>query len=234
MTTDSTDLLERIASTDPVDSTETAREGVEATMETLGERITDGQAEDLAATLLDVAAEPLREAHPREAEEFSLATFVARVAERTPVTDDAGDPIEPVDLIRAVLTGVGTAADDAELERTRDQLRDEFGVVFEPGRLLDAEEFHETVAERLLDGVDADPRTATDATLRTLADRITGRQAVDLALYLPRAVRRPLIDTDEDVREFGREEFLEHVATRANVAESDAADLARAVFDATP
>lgn len=105
MTADETDLLEQIASTEPVDSTETAREVVEATMETLGERITGGQAADLAATLPDVAAEPLREARPREAEELSLAAFVARVDERTNATDDGDDPVQPVDLIRAALTG---------------------------------------------------------------------------------------------------------------------------------
>lgn len=42
MPANETDRLEQIASTDPVDSTETAREVVEATMEALGERITDG------------------------------------------------------------------------------------------------------------------------------------------------------------------------------------------------
>ncbi|WP_148857987.1 DUF2267 domain-containing protein [Natronococcus pandeyae] len=231
MTANESDLLEQIASTDPVDSTESAREVVEATMETLGERITDGQATDLAATLPDVAADPLREAHPREAEEFSLAAFVARVDERTDATDDSDDPVEPVDRIRAALTGIGTVADETELERTRDQLPGAFDVVFEPGQLLDDEEFYGIVAEGLPDTVDAGPEEATDATLHVLAERITGGQAGDLALYLPREVRRPLVDSDEETRKFDRDEFLERIATQTDVERSDAPDLARAVFD---
>ena len=98
------------------------------------------------ATLPDVAADPLREPHPREAEEFSLAAFVARVDERMDATDDGDDPVEPVDRIRAAPTGIGSVADETELERTRDQLPGAFDVVFEPGQLLDDEEFDDIVA----------------------------------------------------------------------------------------
>lgn len=49
----------------------------------LDERITDGQVDDLAASLPDVAAEPLREARPGEAENFPFAVFIDRIDEQT-------------------------------------------------------------------------------------------------------------------------------------------------------
>ena len=232
MATD-TDLLERTESTGPIDSTDEARDVIEATMETVGERITDGQAEDLAESLPDVAAEPLLSARPGEAEEFSLAEFLERVDERTerPETDD---PVEPVERIRAALTGVRDVADETELERTRDQLPGEFDLVFEPGEPMDDAAFVDAVEDELeAAGLETvDPQEATAATLETLADRITGGEAGTLATYLPREVRTPLTGTEEDASQFDREEFLERIASGADVDAEEASAVARAVFAA--
>lgn len=97
--------------------------------------------------------------------------------------------------------------------------------------MLNDEKFYDIVAEGLPDSVDAGPEEAADATLHTLAERITGGQAGDLALYLPREGRRPLTDSDEETREFERDEFLERIAMQTDVERSDAPDLARAAFD---
>lgn len=218
------ELLEEIRSTGPLDSTDDAREALEAVMETLGERITDGRAEDLAAALPDVAGDPLRNADADEAAEFSTEEFLERVLSRADV--DA----EPLPVSRAVAAGVEAAAGEDELERAREQLPGEFDYIFEPGHPMDEDEFLDRVAERLPEGVD--PRDATRATLRTLGERITGGEAVDLSTYLPREIRDPLLDAGEDATEFDREEFLEHVAYRAEIDEDRALDAARAVVQA--
>lgn len=219
------DLLAAIRSHEPIESTDDAREGLAAVMETVGERITEGQAEDLAATLPDAAATPLRAAQdgdpqPAEAEPFSSRNFLERVADRADV--DA----EPLPLTRAVLAEVRTAADDAELERTRDQLPGQFDYFFEPGEPTSAAAFLDAVDDRL--PADTDPRTATNAVLETLAERVTGGEAVDLATYLPRELRDPLLDADEDAETFDPETFLERVADRADVDDDEARAVARA------
>lgn len=229
------DLLDRAESMEPIDSTETAEDVVDATMRTLGERVTDGQAADLAETLPDVAAEPLLAARPDEAEEFSLAAFVDRVMDRTDEVDvDTDDPVEPVELVRGAVAGVREVADETEIERTREQLPTEFDLVFDPGEPTTADEFRETVANELetagLD--DVDPDAATEATLETLAARITGGQAGDLAMYLPRDVRAPLTDTDEGTSPLDWTEFRDRIASRMDVETDDATDVTRAVFAA--
>lgn len=223
------ELLEEIASHGPLESTDDAREAVVAVLEPLGERITEGQAEDLAATLPDVAAGPLRDAQdggaqPAEAEAFSTRDFLERVANGADV--DA----EPLPLARAVLAGVREAADDAELERTRDQLPGQFDYVFEPGEPMGADSFLAVVDEHLPAAVD--PQRATGAVLETLADRVTGGEALDLSTYLPRELRDPLLASPEEAATFGREAFLDRVTDRADLEEADPTAVARAVLAA--
>lgn len=157
------------------------------------------------------------------------STFAARVEERTERTDD---PIETITLVRAVSTAVRDVADETELERTRNRLPDEFDLVFEPGQPMTEDEFLQVVTERLPCDTAITPKEATNATLETLADRVTGGQAGDLAVSLPRGVREPLTVTDERALEFGYGEFLQRIATDANVGTDDAPELARAVFGA--
>jgi uncharacterized protein (DUF2267 family) len=71
---------------------------------------------------------------------------------------------------------------------------------------------------------------AIEATLRTLAERITGGEARDVAGFLPTELRRFLTDTPEEAERFGLDEFYGRVAQRAGVDRKTAAALARAVF----
>jgi uncharacterized protein (DUF2267 family) len=71
---------------------------------------------------------------------------------------------------------------------------------------------------------------AIEATLRTLAERITGGEARDIAAFLPNEVRHDLADTPEEAERFDLEEFYRRVAERAGVDRKTAAALARAVF----
>ena len=70
----------------------------------------------------------------------------------------------------------------------------------------------------------------TRATLETLADRITGGEALDLAAQLPKPLQALLRKTRESADSFGVGEFVGQVAERASVDEMTARDGARAVF----
>jgi uncharacterized protein (DUF2267 family) len=55
------------------------------------------------------------------------------------------------------------------------------------------------------------------ATLQTLADRISGGEAEDLAAQLPEPLKPPLLKQREEAERFGVEEFLRRVSERAHV-----------------
>ena len=59
-----------------------------ATLETLGERVSGGEANDLAEQLSEELKEPLQQAG-EDNEEFSLDEFLRRVSEREDVETDA-------------------------------------------------------------------------------------------------------------------------------------------------
>jgi uncharacterized protein (DUF2267 family) len=71
---------------------------------------------------------------------------------------------------------------------------------------------------------------AIEATLGTLAERITGGEARDIASFLPKEIRRFLTDTPEEAERFGLGEFYRRVAEREGVDRRTAAAHARAVF----
>jgi len=79
-------------------------------------------------------------------------------------------------------------------------------------------EFFEKVAARA--GVPSETaRSLTEATLRTLAERISGGEAADLADHVAHELR-PLLARarPEEPQVFGHDEFLRRVAERAGVA----------------
>lgn len=90
---------------------------VHAVLETLGERLTRGEAEDLANYLEGEAVQWLADVESRDAEDFSAAEFVDRVARRTEVSEATA---------RASIQVVGDALVDVvppeEIERALEQL----------------------------------------------------------------------------------------------------------------
>jgi uncharacterized protein (DUF2267 family) len=206
-------------------SNETAADATRATLTTLAERITSGEADDLAAELPDVVGDMLTNVDPSEAEEFSREEFLHRVEDRADVDD-------PLTAARAVAAALDEHASDAELENAREQLPGEFDVILEPSLGLDADEFYDAVAERGGPKPRDEARTATAATLETLAERLAGGEARDLATYVPGDLDVPLKDAEGDPPGFGVDEFVARVADRADVDEDTAAEYARAVTDA--
>jgi uncharacterized protein (DUF2267 family) len=89
--------------------------------------------------------------------------------------------------------------------------------------------FIDTVAQRA--GVSSDEAVVySRATLETLADRLTGGEALDLSAQLPTPLHGPLRPRNETAERFGLDEFVRRVRERAGVDESRARNAVRAVF----
>ena len=118
-------VQEQISATEPATQTQRAAElAITATLQTLSERLTGGEATDLAAQLPEELKAPL-ERSAEEAERFSLEEFYERVAER-----------EGVDLetarndASAVMSVLRVAVTPGQLDDLIAQLPSEFNVPF--------------------------------------------------------------------------------------------------------
>lgn len=111
------DFLDAVRRGTELESTDEAREVTLATLETLGERITDGQAGELAAALPEGLAEPLADPNVGEAEAFDLEEFTGRVAERAGI-EKRDVPVHTAAVFDAVAEAETDA--DAVLAGTRE------------------------------------------------------------------------------------------------------------------
>lgn len=224
MSTD--EFLEHVQRVTGLESETEARDASLAVLETLGERIGDSQAEELAASLPEGLAEPLTEATPDEAQSFSFDEFVGRVAQRIGVEE-----FEAIVRARGVFDALNEIGDEDEVADARSQLPGEFDLAFDAGEFRRADEFLGDVRERAdLDSTD-EASSATTAVLETLGERLSEGEAADLATFLPPELKTPLTEeTPKEPPDFPVEEFLERVADRENVGEDEAETHARAVL----
>lgn len=129
-----TELLDAIATKADIEShTDVERAAVE-TLRTLGEHVSEGEAEDIAAALpqdLGAALTSHPDDHP-EPERFSPEEFAARVAERER-SDVHAD--EAMMHARATLTTIADHGDGSILGDAREQLPSEFDTIFEEEEL---------------------------------------------------------------------------------------------------
>jgi uncharacterized protein (DUF2267 family) len=94
---------------------------------------------------------------------------------------------------------------------------------------MDYQTFTRTAAERA--GMpEPTVERVEHATLRTLADRISGGEAKDLASQLPAPLKDDLQPTGEDAESFDVDEFVRRVAERGQVAPDEARTGATAVL----
>lgn len=97
---------------------------------------------------------------------------------------------------------------------------------------MDYETFTQTTADRA--GLPRDVAERIEhATLRTLADRISGGEAHDLASQLPTRLQADLRPAHEEADAFGVDEFVQRIAERADVAREEARRGAAAVLSTT-
>lgn len=97
-----------------------ARVLIRATLETLGERLTRGEADDLASQLPKQMKEWLN-AGPPEAERFGLEDFIRRVSERTRIP-----PEDARAAVGAVFKTLRDAVTGGEFKDVMSQLPEEF------------------------------------------------------------------------------------------------------------
>lgn len=112
-----------------LESSSDARTATRAVLETLGERVTIGETEDIASQLPAELETDMSAAISDEAEEFPLEEFIGRVESRE---EPQNVPGSAEDHVRAVVTVLGEAVSGGELEDARDQLPTEFERLFEP------------------------------------------------------------------------------------------------------
>ena len=117
---------EQVNVTQPATDTQRAAENaITATLETLSERLTGGETNDLASQLPTELQAPLQRTGEEQAEDFSLEEFYERVAERE------GIDIETARQdASAVMTVLGLALTPSQLDDVRAQLPEEFNALF--------------------------------------------------------------------------------------------------------
>jgi uncharacterized protein (DUF2267 family) len=214
-----------------------AERAIAATLETLGERLSDGEARDIAHEL-PLELRPVIDRGGR-AVGFHIDEFLRRVATREGVRETDAER-----HARAVFAALGQSVSRDELADMASELPKDFQPLLEaaqrarraprrPTEIFSAERFTEEVAERA--GIDRhEARLATEAALQTLGDRISGGQADDLAAQLPPEMRAPLERGKEETNgaavPMSLAEFVRAVAEREGVSPKQAREHARAVF----
>jgi uncharacterized protein (DUF2267 family) len=206
-----------------------AERAVQATLTTLAERISRGQARDLAAQLPPELSPWLNA--PERSQPFDVDEFLRRVAERAGVDEDAA--LRRAQVVFAVLA---QAVAPSEFDDVVSELPSDYDVLLPRGRdveIMPADVFLVRVGERAgLD--DEDARRATEAVLETLAERIAGGEVDDLVARLEPALHPPLKRGRERsggvARPLPLDRFVERIAEREGVAPLVAPEHARAVF----
>jgi uncharacterized protein (DUF2267 family) len=214
-------------------SWEAAERAAVATLSTLADRLSAGEARDLAAYLPAELRAAL--ATDDRAEPFRVDQFLRRVAQREGI-DDLQDAERHA---RAVLTALAREVPPGEWKDMTAELPNDFEPLLadvDPGprpQMLAAEEFLASVADRAATD-ETGARRATEAVLETLGERVSGGEVDDLAALLAPELR-PALHRGND-RSGGKatrmslDDFVRAVAEHEGVGLDQAHEHARAVF----
>jgi uncharacterized protein (DUF2267 family) len=207
-----------------------------STLETLAERLSAGEAGDIARQLPGDLGRWL--ARTDGAQPFHADEFLRRVAEREGVDLETAER-----HARAVFIALGRTLSHDELEDMVAELPKDFRPLItaakaaaeslDPDEVLPVDEFVSRVADR--SGLDSEPaRRATEAVLETLSERIAGGEVEDLAAQLPGELRPALgrgnARTRGKAQRMSLAEFLDHVAELQGIPVEQAREHAQAVF----
>ena len=204
-------------------SWEEAERAAGVTLETLAERLSAGEARDIAEQLPGDLGRWLASADG--AQPFHADEFLRRIAEREGVDLDTAER-----HAHAVFAALGRAVKHQELEDMASELPKDFEPLIAaalkeaqrvaPEEVVPAEEFIERVADRA--GLEPEAaRRATEAVLETLGERISAGEIEDLAAQLPPELGVPLergnIGTRGKAKRVSTTEFVEFVADREGI-----------------
>jgi uncharacterized protein (DUF2267 family) len=212
------------------------------TLDTLTHRISQGQAEDLAARLPVQLRRCLQHEGPMAT--FDLDGYLNRLENQLGIDRATAERVA-----RAVVATLWTAVGPKEFADMQSQLPGEFVPLIEaaireaPPRppedepplrgTLSVDEFLSRVAERT--GLDRDrARRATEAVLEVLAMRITDGQIDDMRPFLPYELRpaldRGLTRSRGKALPLSLDAFVEEITKREGVSRAEAESHARAVL----
>lgn len=90
---------------------------------------------------------------------------------------------------------------------------------------MDLDDFHKQIDRRLAGSIDIEPADAAHAVLTALARRLTAEEATELASELPEELGDVLAEASGEL-EFARDEFIEDVASRLDLDDVDAEQVA--------
>jgi uncharacterized protein (DUF2267 family) len=221
--------VEQAAGVAPTEAERAAR----AVLQTLSERLTGGEAGDIALFLPEELRQLLTSA-PEPAEAFGADEFVRRVAQREGVDDATAR-----EHTRAVFVALGAAVAPGELRDMAAQLPRDFepflaaaGIGRE--RAADTARLVGRAAE--LAGIDFDQAfRATEAVLQTLAVRISAGEVADLMDQVPADLLPALergLEESRPAKSMSVDDFVARVAELEGVGRAEAERHARAVFAA--
>jgi uncharacterized protein (DUF2267 family) len=222
----------------------------EATLKVLADRISGGQALDLAAMLPEQLARHLRKPHQKQPKKYGFDEFVGKVHDRADVPRKEVRP-----GIRAVLLTLREVAGEKEFRDALAQLPDEFEELLQeeggaeaapPAAVAPAgdqtagaaasgglraprpeagaaqdDDLVQRTAERA--GVSAqEAAQLTQATLEVLGDRIGGQQAHDLAQQLPDTSGQWLDEPPgTPAQDYGVDDFVSRIRDLVTEVEDD-------------
>jgi uncharacterized protein (DUF2267 family) len=217
------DLVANLAHTDRDQAERTAQ----AVLTTLAERISAGEARDLAEQLPAPLSGWLHTTTGPEP--FGYDEFLRRVAAR-----EGTDLATAERHARAVFAALARAVDGDELDDLAAELPHDFGPLVAEARRtffhrVDASTFLANVAERAAIGTDA-ARKVTDAVLETLAERISTGEVEDLEAVLPLEFRPALERGKRGPQKLDLDDFLNRVAKRLHVTPLQTRRFVEAVF----
>jgi uncharacterized protein (DUF2267 family) len=207
-----------------------ARRAARATLETLGERLDEDDATELAAKLPGELATWLVTARARE--EFGLDEFLRRIAEREGV--DAETARRDAEAVFAALADAVGLEQLTEVVAALPAGYDELLPPGDSSSVARTERFLRRVYEHAPVPDEAAARRAAEAVLETLGERIAAGEVEDLLARLPVELHAPLRRGSRNgggtAEQMTLVEFLERIADRAGVTLDEARDHARAVF----
>ena len=127
---DHDEFIGQVQSRARLDSRGAAEQATRATLETLGERLSGGAAENLAAQLPHEIGEHLRRSSSGRGEQLDLGDFFARVTERSATGIDQP---QAVFHARCVVEVVDEATSGNLMGKIREQLPDEYDRLLSAG-----------------------------------------------------------------------------------------------------
>jgi uncharacterized protein (DUF2267 family) len=210
-----------------------AERAARASLQTLGERLSDGEAAGVAGRLPQELGPLVAGGAPGGA--FGVEEFLRRVGEREGVEAPTAE-----EHARAVFVALARTLGGDEMRQVTAELPDEYDALLGPdasrSRGVPPPPLASVVrAVAQLGGMEEDrARRATDAVLEALALRIAGGQVDDIAESLPRELHEPLErgkrQSGGNAQRIHLDQFLDAIGQREGVSADAARMHARAVF----